>query len=162
MIGTIDDWKLTHSGYQFVKIDGKWHTALVDFRDVPMKTGIEVEYEVGPAPKQYPGAPYVKIKPINKQDKYMSWVRQNCRFAAGEERYDFNAGNEKARNMSTEELRFALKDLKETIKIQEESAKAGMHTPKLGYYWDELSTYLGELKRRQDILADSQGLLGTG
>lgn len=65
------------------------------------------------------------------------------------EKYDFAAGKEKAKKMSSAELHYAIKDLKEVIEVQEKSSKEGASTPKLGYYHDELHTYLAELKERQ-------------
>jgi hypothetical protein len=74
-------------------------------------------------------------------------------------KYDFTSGQEKARQMSTEELHFALKDLREVIKIQEDARRAGHHVPKLGYYWDELHTYAQELKNRQNANKSKQPLV---
>ncbi len=65
-------------------------------------------------------------------------------------KYDFAAGEERARQMSIDELQFALKDLRETIDIQEKARREEQHVPKLGYYWDELHTYAQELKNRQN------------
>lgn len=44
LIGTVEDWTLTRSGYQKTKIDGVWYATLYDFATVPVKVGSLVEY----------------------------------------------------------------------------------------------------------------------
>jgi len=77
------------------------------------------------------------------------------------EKYDFAAGNERAKNMSIEQLKAAIKDIKETIEIQEKASKSGYSTPKLGYYWDELHTYLSELNVKKSDLAIANKMSST-
>ena len=68
-----------------------------------------------------------------------------------QEKYDFASGIARAKEMSTEQLHYAILDLKKTIKIQEEWNRDETQVPprKLGYYYDELHTYTQELKNRQ-------------
>jgi hypothetical protein len=63
--------------------------------------------------------------------------------------YNFTEGTARAKQMTDDELRYALKDLKEVIDIQEAANRKGGHTPKLGYYWDEYHTYSQELNERR-------------
>ena len=50
--------------------------------------------------------------------------------------------------MTTEQLRWTMKDLTATIMAQEEMVRAGHTCPKLGKYWDEFFACEQEMKRR--------------
>lgn len=59
-----------------------------------------------------------------------------------------------AKTMSTESLRYALKDLNEVIEIWDRADERGIATnPKLGVYFDERHAVIGELKVREVKLA---------
>lgn len=65
--GTLDDWRLTRSGYQIVKIDGVQYKSLFDLADRALRglpNGSTVEFEAprGSSPGDpYPNLEYVKI-----------------------------------------------------------------------------------------------------
>ncbi len=57
--------------------------------------------------------------------------------------FDFAKMKEKAKKMSTDELRYAIKDIVETLKVYP-------NHPNEGWYQDEASTYRDELNKRAD------------
>ena len=74
------------------------------------------------------------------------------------EKYDFTSGTDRAKQMTTSELHYAILDLKKTIKVQEEWNRDETQAPprKLGYYYDELHTYTQELSKRQSENSSSK------
>ena len=93
------------------------------------------------------------LRKVQKQHEDQWWniaekTAQNQSFER--EKYDFEAGKERAKRMTPAELHYAIKDLREVIEVQEESNRKGGYVPKLGYYHDELHTFVEELKRRQN------------
>ena len=86
-----------------------------------------------------------------KKLEELNGVQKQAQVDFEQVKYDFISGEEKAKKMTTEELHYAIKDLKKTIEIQEQSRREGGHVPKLGYYWDEYHTYVQELNKRKKI-----------
>jgi hypothetical protein len=96
--------------------------------------------------------------PLNNQPKPMfknPMASKTAQTATYETQYDFQAGEERARNMSDYELSMAIKDLQEVIAIQNQTFRQSQTDPnvnpphKLNYYYDELHTYARELNSRR-------------
>jgi hypothetical protein len=130
-----DKIQITSKGSEIIKT-----MILGDDRSSFEDNGKNVEYK---AASEYVKTPS-KLKKQSKKRFDQWWER----FSQKVEVFDFTRGKARAMNMSSEELDYAIKDLRETIAIQEKSNREGFNVPKLGYYNDELFVYLEEKKRR--------------
>ena len=79
------------------------------------------------------------------------------------EKYDFAAGEAKARELDEPSLLYVIKELEEVIEAQEEMTRAGHSTQKLGYYHDQRHTYIQEvMRKRQGKALQCAGPVASG